>query len=1314
MINAFTIFRQILCIILIHSLLWPDVVKCMEDEEPFSQPFQKERTHNVSLKEDELQDVSLTPSQSDNEGDYTDEKTPLLGNIKIPEDIEGVESSCWGWFNYRNIKNSLFKLISPFFTNKHALDEKEKKKCTPLSMWGGSFPLKEQIKRNRTLKIGGSAIEDFLVEFTKTSLLGFIGYELYELIKSSKSILSRSFIENFYTALKKFDYYRMMIQTVYYHPVLFTFIAVPLGFAVIKAIGNLSQISKSTKDTIEKRIQNINLKSEKWDSRFFSVLSVVPTLKLSLIFHPSKRNIRALTSSIQWEGHLSPETRLKALNTLIDLATNRKGVTQMTAIEGLVDLVHGLHLKDLKRSPHKEALLKIKVDAYNALKQIYEKLPRLSFNKIKTAILLWEIGYSPSKKTSVLMPILKAIELGIYGGFLYGIGFFLYKYITCSVKYLNQFLWMNDFQPYVSPYDRPCYGIQEKGFNTLPHQTAETLIGNLKQYGFPNNLYDSDLSGKHIKGEVLANITQEFVRQKKTVSLNSLNIGNNAVTNSSHVQQIFAALPEEITSLDATNMGGISYAPYSPASFSNLGRLKNLRTLILSYNRFTPTDNSVLAEVVKDLNYLQELRIASVSTNLSALSQNLPHSLEILDLRGCDLSNAGDQIALGKALKQNLTLRKLYLGSTGIGASFEGNKELADGFSAQTQLTDFDISGNSLESSSNGNSSTLLSSFPPSIINLDVSNNAIGILSDSLAQSVQKMEGLTSFKAANNDLGDSPNLLNALHDKKNLTFLDFYQNNLQNPFQISNLLQTLPSLEELDFSNNLLTNGTVLAVSFRSLPNLKKLKLVGNSFITSDRIAIWNATSFLSKSPFYLDEDLTYTSYYLNSLNPQTTSLDFSGLIQNNATALESIMQQVANRFVDLEELDLSEDAIGNSDSETNTPKGIQALTTYLAQLKNLKSLKIKDCYGSITPEVETYFKNFSYTIGQLANISILDLSGTNLFYAKDLGNGLKESHNLTSVKLDRCWIGPSVSQWQGGVELFEGLTSHSNLTHLSASLNPIGINSLGKADPNSTLVLANALSSWSQLRNLVLPYTHIGYNDTNSLDVFLQKLGELALTINKPGKSLEVNLLNGIYNSTWSKEVDAFRKLMNQSVIDNCARQLCTGKPFTQSAKEKHRDSVNKNKILQEELSIKPAANPPNLQDVRNTEPVTSGASRLAPFYEGTINYVRSWFSLKSWSTWGNGALDSVANGILSYSKHVVESAPVYFSGRLDSSKSLTEGSNKAFYNYPLPHFRAISQGEHHDVHRYIQALPQSQGFNCTSSLPMISGGFQPSMLPN
>jgi hypothetical protein len=104
----------------------------------------------------------------------------------------------------------------------------------------------------------------------------------------------------------------------------------------------------------------------------------------------------------------------------------------------------------------------------------------------------------------------------------------------------------------------------------------------------------------------------------------------------------------------------------------------------------------------------------------------------------------------------------------------------------------------------------------------------------------------------------------------------------------------------------------------------------------------------------------------------------------------------------------------------------------------------------------------------------------------------------------------------------------------------------------------------------------------------------------------------------------------------------------------------------------------------------------------------------MEAWAAWGDRKLDSVIHVITSYSKKVVENAPGYYPGRLDSSKSLTEDSNREFYNYPVPHFRAIGQGEPLDVQRYIQVLPQTPVFNHTSLPPMLTSGSQPLMLPN
>lgn len=196
----------------------------------------------------------------------------------------------------------------------------------------------------------------------------------------------------------------------------------------------------------------------------------------------------------------------------------------------------------------------------------------------------------------------------------------------------------------------------------------------------------------------------------------------------------------------------------------------------------------------------------------------------------------------------------------------------------------------------------------------------------------------------------------------------------------------------------------------------------------------------------------------------------------------------------------------------------------------------------------------------------------------------------------------------------------------------------------------------------------------------FFLKLADLAVNVSKQRKTLVTNLL-GIQNVIWTNESHVFQNLTESSILKKCATELCTGK------------------ALNSEFTLKP---------------VTSSSSRPVPFYQPLVNSVKSWFSLESWSVWGDRVLDSMANGILNYSQQVVENAPGYYPGRLDSSKSLTEDSSREFYNYPVPHFRAIDQGEPLDVQRFnhMQALPQTQGFNHTSLPPMLNSGFQPLML--
>ncbi len=1221
---------------------------------------------------------------------------------------------------WANLENLIHKALFALTTNKSAIikkkGEKTKKCCDPLWLYGGPVPLMDSsaIKRNVTLKTLGNAFQDGVADTIETILTGLLGYQVYELFHSGTwKLLTFKTLVEFYEGADNTSYIAV-INTLSEHPALFALFAIPIGFAALKTLWNVSHISKPTEENIKKTVENLHdPKSLKWDSKFFSLISLIPSVSSLLMFHPTKSAIPGLALPILWKGDLDSEDRQKAFNAIVQLANKREGITQMTAIESLKYLAHGMHPKNLMNIPHSvEELAKIKAGALHALQEVYKKLHPLSVTKARTAMHLWEIGQSPSLAVSIVAPVIKAVLAAFYGYSLYQLGRFLYDYFKCSNKYKTRFTWINSINPgYVNDFSKDCFDAQVKVFNLIPGQPAYTLVGrdpastvagNLSAYYFPNNSYDLDLSNRGLSLSVIADIVEGFKLANSTVSLNSLNIANYTSSqymdkNSEDLSRILEALPSTIKNLDMSSVD-TSVDTYSPNSFLGLGRLTSLQNLDLTNNAPCSYDNGVMGQVLQNLLHLRDLRLRYLlNTNLTQVAEALKPSLQLLDLTCINLDQGIDhegQIAFGEALAKNLTLHYLYLAQAGIGTYSEGNKAFSQGLKAQTQLEVLDLSKNQF-GYPNVSVSTLLESLPSSMTNLDISGNSINETSaiNATALAVQRMLGLVSFKAKSNALGYFPDFLKALHGKQNLTFLDLSQNSFNDSTRVKNLLLTTPYLKILDFSHNQLTNGSMLVSVLSNLRNLKSLNLGNNSFTTEDRIKIWNATSsLLSQSPFYLDEDPDFTTYYLHNFLSNTTALNFANLIQNNTTAFDPIMNQTVTLFPNLESLDLSNNVIVGSNNRT---EGIKALIHYLHKLTRLKTLRISNGIDNSgdTPEVENCFENLSYTIGQLPNLHFLDLSNTYGLFSPDfLGQGLNKSYSLRLVNLGSCF-----GEFQRKLELIKGLQVHPHLTHLDLSNNFIGA-FIEDNFSYSTHALADALQSWPRLQSLNLAFNWIGdgdgTGDPKGSAYFLEKLADLAVNVTKQGGTfnLSLNLVNGIHNIIWTNESYVFQNLTEQSILKACAKQLCSGGNITTQSKTKA----------------------PELQKEQHIAPVTSSATQLAPFYQPLVNTLKPWFSLESWSVWGDRVLDSVANGILSYSKQVAENAPGYFPGTLDKSKSPAEGRNKTFRNYPIPHFRAIDQGEPLDVQRFnhMQALPQSQGFNHTSSPLMISGGFQPLMI--
>ena len=1100
-----------------------------------------------------------------------------------PEEIEDLQTILrieGSWKNYvvwANLEVLLHKSVFALTTNKHAINKRKQKTCcAPLWLHGGPIPLDSSsaIKRNVILKTFGSSLEEGVIESIHTILLALMGYQVYKLIQSGEWTMDFGSLVSFYFIDADIVSYLGTIRTLHESPELFALLGVPLIYAVAKTIYNYWQISEPTDKAVGEDIEGLTNRSPKWDSVIFNILSVIPFVSTLLNLHPLKRKIPAIATLILWEGRLPPEARENAFAALSQLAHSHTGMSQMTAIESLYHLAQGMHIKNLIQRPHDvEDLLKIKLRAFHALGEIYQAIPTLSLNKFRTAALLWEMGQSPSWFISIIEPANKAIRALLYTYTFYGLIDVLYKYFTCPDIYLNSFSWVGGLEPYASDYSKECFDAQVQVFNTLPGQPANTLIDNLGRYHFPGP-YDLDLSNKNIDRLVVGDIVEGFKRA--SVPLRSLNVSYNGGLNSSDIARILVALPPETVHLD---LSGDIFSPLpSSRQFLGLGQLSGLQSLNLSYNGLSSIEIGAIGQALQNLSHLKELRVAnndirefSANTNITQIAKSFKPSLTLLDLTYFVLTeDLEGQIALGNSLAQISTLKELYLGGVQMGGEYDQTNRtlneaavvaLAHGLSAQQNLRILDLSGNYLGyyGDMNGGISFLLRSLPPSLTHLDVSYNGIGFYNSfevkALAQSVQQMSELTSFKAGGwenyvNELGSSPDFLKALKGKQNLTFLDLSSNSFNDSTLVRDLLQTIPNLETLNLSNNRLTHGSLLAHILSTLRKLKNLNLGGNNFTTTDRVSLWQATSFLTQSPFPVDEDLNYTSTYLKSFNSTTTRLDLSGLIPHDPTVLETIMPQMVDLFPNLKELDLSNnDVVDLYPNGTYRIGGIQALITHLPCFTHLRSLRMANIDGSISgapPEL----RDFPRIIAQLPNLHTLDFTNTYFIYANSLGKSLESIHSLTSISLANCW-NPTRSvdtdTWQGGLQLIQGLEAQSNLVHLDLSNNPIGSSFSGNnKDPNSTLALAEALSSWPQLRSFSLANNLIGYEAPNSASIFLEKLADLVTTISKQGRTLEVDLVEGIYIVEWTQEAQVLQKLTQQKIEDACARELCTGNPIS------------------------------------------------------------------------------------------------------------------------------------------------------------------------
>lgn len=254
------------------------------------------------------------------------------------------------------------------------------------------------------------------------------------------------------------------------------------------------------------------------------------------------------------------------------------------------------------------------------------------------------------------------------------------------------------------------------------------------------------------------------------------------------------------------------------------------------------------------------------------------------------------------------------------------------------------------------------------------------------------------------------------------------------------------------------------------------------------------------------------------------------------------------------------------------------------------------------------------------------------------------------------------------------------------------------------------------------------------------------------------MNLLNGTsFNIDWTQGAQVLAALTEEQIEKKCARELCTGKkintaPMTArknpdvypskaikwiQPNQPHKSHEVKRKFSKD-LSIKLTESQESeethvfetssllkekkeekIESNEGLEPfslpqerISSNASPLSPFYQGFVDSIKPWFSLKAWGTWLDKGSESLAKGIINHARKVRKNAPGYFPGNLPQTNSSLE-----FYNYPTPHFQAPN--ENLSLNR--KAFDLIQGVVSNESLPhspthlaLPSGSNSLAQLPN
>ncbi|GAU15424.1 hypothetical protein TSUD_44610 [Trifolium subterraneum] len=519
------------------------------------------------------------------------------------------------------------------------------------------------------------------------------------------------------------------------------------------------------------------------------------------------------------------------------------------------------------------------------------------------------------------------------------------------------------------------------------------------------------------------------------------------------------------------SMGRLEYLSLSGARFSgsipnNLGNLKNLHFLDLSFNNYFSSLMSNDTSWISKLHSLKHLDLSYVrindTRNLFQVLNTLP-SLLHLSLHYCGIDNS----LIPPYAFQNMT-SLVYLDLS----SNELHGSIPNVFRNMTSIESLFLYNNNFTSIPSWFNDFEKLTF------LDLSSNG---LHGPIPESFRNMTFIESLMLAANNLTSIPSWVAEL---KTLVYLDLTENQLTlKECFLSSIITNMCRLKQLDLSRNKLQGELMghFELSGCSRYDLEVLNLKDNDI--SDRMPTWLGQL----------QNLKYLDFSSNSLHgPIPFSIGKLSKLQElhlSNNVLKGVLSSNIGQLVNLSSLDLSSNKfygsiphslgqlpiLGDLDLSSNKFNG--SIPQSLGKLANLAYLDISNNFiDGIIPE----------SLGQLANLYYLDVSSNKLDGVMSMKNEVVKGRELEYTKIVKLVVNMDLSENNLVGFIPNEVTWLTGLHGLNLSKNQLkgeipqsigGMKSLESLDMSQNQLsgtIPNAMSALTSLSHLNLSHNNL------------------------------------------------------------------------------------------------------------------------------------------------------------------------------------------------------------------------------------------------